>query len=174
MDRLAQGTRGKRVRILIHEGFGGNRQRTFSVAAIACYLVSSLCSDGTAHAQVSSALAPEADTLVEIIVTARKRSEDVQKIPETVVSLDSKLLEDSHFTKIDDLQNFATNLVILTRPDNTPDVVMRGVGSLGIINGVGFFVNDVQLLEGQTVRPEDIERVEVLKSPPPGHALRRQ
>ena len=58
-----------------------------------------------------------------------------------------------------------SNLNITTRADNTPDVVLRGVGSFGVVSGVGFYANDVQLFDGQTVRTEDIERVEVLKGP---------
>src|SRR6202043_384977 len=54
---------------------------------------------------------------------------------------------------------------ITQRADNTPDVVLRGVGSYGVVQGVGFYVNDVQQFEGQSVRPADIQRIEVLKGP---------
>ena len=82
-------------------------------------------------------------------------------------------ISDAHITKIDDLGNLVSNLNITTRADNTPDVVLRGVGSFGVVSGVGFYANDVQLFDGQTVRTEDIERIEVLKGPT-GHAVRRQ
>ena len=165
MAKPAPLSRAKRVRILTYKGFNPNRQTTFSIAALVCCVASCLCPGGAAFAELNSAAVDETEPLQEIVVTARKRTEDVQKIPETVLSLDSKLLEDSHLTRIDDLQNYVSNLVIITRGDNTPDVVMRGVGSLGVVNGVGFFANDVQLFDGQTVRPEDLERIEVLKGP---------
>lgn len=165
MARPTQTTCATDARSLRQTAIYGNRQRACCVAMSVCYFVGSLCPDGAVHAQATSTSAVDSTDLTEIVVTARKRSEDVLKIPETVISLDAKQLEDSHLIKIDDLQNYATNLVIQTRADNTPDVVMRGVGSIGVINGVGFFSNDVQLLEGQTVRPEDIERIEVLKGP---------
>jgi len=57
------------------------------------------------------------------------------------------------------------NLNIDEAHDNTPDVVLRGVGSFGLVAGVGFYVNDVQVFEGQIARPIDIERIEVLKGP---------
>ena len=57
------------------------------------------------------------------------------------------------------------NLNIDEAHDNTPDVTLRGVGAFGVVQGVGFYVNDVQLFEGQTARPIDIERIEVLKGP---------
>jgi iron complex outermembrane receptor protein len=103
--------------------------------------------------------------LTEIIVTARKRVETTQAIPESIDAFGSQEIDDAHITKIDDLGNLVSNLNITTRADNTPDVVLRGVGSFGVVSGVGFYANDVQLFDGQTVRTEDIERIEVLKGP---------
>lgn len=125
---------------------------------------------GAAHAQTAApapeaASAPQNDGLEEIIVTARKRSEVVQNIPESIQALGSQELSDAHVTRIDDLGGLVSNLNITTRADNNPDVVMRGVGSFGVVQGVGFYANDVQLFDGQTVRPDDLERVEVLKGP---------
>jgi iron complex outermembrane recepter protein len=106
-----------------------------------------------------------AGQLEEVVVTARKRSEAAQDIPESLAAIGSQELADAHVTKMDDLGNMVSNLNIVTRADNTPDVVLRGVGSFGVVQGVGFYANDVQLFDGQTVRPEDLERVEVLKGP---------
>ena len=104
-------------------------------------------------------------TLEEIVVTARKRQEDLQSIPMSVSALSAAQIADAHVSKMDDLAFLVPNLNITTRADNTPDVVLRGVGSFGVIQGVGFYVNDVQQFEGQTVRPEDLDRIEVLKGP---------
>src|SRR5882762_1205703 len=105
------------------------------------------------------------DTITEIIVTARKTSESVQSIPETITVIDANTISRAHLTTLDDLNSQVTNLNITQRADNTPDVMLRGVGSFGIVQGVGFYVNDIQQFEGQTVRPNDIERIEVLKGP---------
>jgi iron complex outermembrane recepter protein len=107
-----------------------------------------------------------ADTaLTEIVVTARKRVETMQSIPESIEAFGSQEISDARIKKIDDLGNLVSNLNITTRADNTPDVVLRGVGSFGVVSGVGFYANDVQLFDGQSVRAEDIERIEVLKGP---------
>jgi iron complex outermembrane receptor protein len=103
--------------------------------------------------------------LDEIVVTARKRQEDLQSIPISVSALSETQIADAHITRMDDLAFLVPNLNITTRADNTPDVVMRGIGAFGVTQGVGFYVNDVQLFEGQTVRAEDLERIEVLKGP---------
>jgi iron complex outermembrane recepter protein len=121
-----------------------------------------------AHAQIAAAESSsggEQEGLAEIIVTARKRVESTQAIPESIDAFGSQEIDNAHITKIDDLGNLVSNLNITTRADNTPDVVLRGVGSFGVVSGVGFYANDVQLFDGQTVRTEDIERIEVLKGP---------
>jgi iron complex outermembrane receptor protein len=103
--------------------------------------------------------------LSEIVVTARKRVENMQSIPESIDAFGALEISDAHITRIDDLGNLVSNLNITTRADNTPDVVLRGIGSFGVVSGVGFYADDVQLFDGQSVRTEDVERIEVLKGP---------
>jgi iron complex outermembrane receptor protein len=123
----------------------------------------------TARAQAgvaSEANAPNEEAgLGEIVVTARKRVETMQSIPESIAAFGAQEISDAHIVRIDDLGNLVSNLNITTRADNTPDVVLRGVGSFGVVSGVGFYANDVQLFDGQSVRTDDIERIEVLKGP---------
>jgi len=64
-----------------------------------------------------------------------------------------------------------SNLNLFEAHDNSRAVTMRGVGAFEVVQGVGFYANDVQLFEGQTVRPSDIARIEVLEGPA-GHAVR--
>src|SRR3984885_13463740 len=121
-----------------------------------------------AHAQIAAAQSNsggDQEGIAEIIVTARKRVESTQVIPESIDAFGCSEIRDAHITKIDDHGNLVSNLNITTRADNTPDVVLRGVGSFGVVSGVGFYANDVQLFDGQTVRTEDIERIEGLKGP---------
>src|SRR5229473_2740543 len=131
------------------------------------------CSTFLGHSAVAQAIsAPSSSTsessedrLTTIIVTARKLGEDIQSIPESITAIDANTISAAHITTLDDLNSLVTNLNITQRADNTPDVVLRGVGTFGVIQGVGFYVNDVQQFDGQSVRPNDIERIEVLKGP---------
>jgi iron complex outermembrane recepter protein len=107
----------------------------------------------------------ETGGLQEVIVTARKRTEKVQDIPASIAAISGDTIEAAHMTQIDDIGSQVSNLYIVQRNDNSPDVTLRGVGSFGVVQGVGFYVNDVQLFEGQIIRPYDIERIEVLKGP---------
>jgi len=103
--------------------------------------------------------------LGEVVVTARKYEENTQTVPESVTVIGADTIVNSHLTRLDDLNSLVSNLNIVERADNTPDVVLRGVGTFGVVQGIGFYVNDVQQFEGQTVRPEDIDHIEVLKGP---------
>jgi iron complex outermembrane recepter protein len=101
----------------------------------------------------------------EIVVTARKRNETLKDIPASVEVIPSSLIDQAHMTQLDDLGSVVTNVNLFEAHDNSPAAVMRGIGAFEVYNGVGFFLNDVQLFEGQTVRPNDVERIEVLKGP---------
>ena len=101
----------------------------------------------------------------EIIVTARKRAERLLDIPASIAALNEDLLKDARVERVDDLSTHVPNLTIVTRTDATPDVTLRGIGSFGVIQTVGFYVNDVQQFDGQVSRFRDIERIEVLKGP---------
>src|SRR5579859_7000334 len=117
-----------------------------------------------ASAQSASIAAPPSAT-EEIVVTARKRAENIQDIPASVTAISAATIQQQHITQIDDVASLVSNLHMVQRNDNSPNVTLRGVGSFGVVQGVGFYVNDVQLFEGQTMRPEDIERIEILKGP---------
>jgi iron complex outermembrane recepter protein len=144
--------------------FKGNSIRPLPLAL----LLGSTFLGHSAVSQVLSTPSPSTSDnpeITTIIVTARKLGESIQAIPESITAIDARTLAAAHLTTLDDLNSQVTNLNITQRADNTPDVVLRGVGTFGVVQGVGFYVNDVQQFEGQSVRPMDIERIEVLKGP---------
>src|SRR5882757_3497579 len=132
--------------------------RLFGAPLFARSLALSVCA-----ASISSQSA--AAQIETVVVTAEKRVENIQRVPQTVTAIDAETIVNSHLTSLEDLSSVATNLNIVQRADNTPDVVLRGVGTFGVIQGVGFYANDVQQFEGQTVRPMDIQSIEILKGP---------
>lgn len=108
----------------------------------------------------------QAATLKEIVVTARKRKEDIQNVPVSMVAITGDQLTTQHVQSIDDIRASVPNLNIATSetPD-TPDVVLRGIGSFDVTQAVGFYVDDVQQFQGSAVPFEDIDQVEVLRGP---------
>lgn len=101
----------------------------------------------------------------EILVTARKRSETTREIPESISVMSSAQLEQQGINNIDKVGLRVTNLNLSTRADGNPNVTIRGVGSFGNTQGVGFFIDGVHILTDASAEFGEIERLEVLKGP---------
>ncbi|MGA0098521.1 MAG: TonB-dependent receptor [Steroidobacteraceae bacterium] len=136
----------------------GNWRSGLSLAVVAA-----LYGTGPAHAQADSGAGLAA--LDEVIVTARKRAESALEIPETIGSLSEETLERAGVTGLEDVGQLVTNLNLSVRTDGFPNVSVRGVGSFGNTQGVGFYIDDVQVFSDASARFGDLERIEVLKGP---------
>ncbi|MBA4758218.1 TonB-dependent receptor [Sphingosinicella sp.] len=101
----------------------------------------------------------------DIVVTARKRAESLQDVPETITAFSAQALERGGINNVNDLGRQLPNVVLNRRGDNEPNVVIRGVGAFGNTQGVGFYIDDVRNVTDQSARLVDLERVEVLKGP---------
>ena len=100
-----------------------------------------------------------------ILVTARKRAESTQEIPESISVITAATLEQNEINTIDDVGLRVTNLNMSTRADGNPNVTIRGIGSFGNTLGVGFFIDGVQIFTDASAEFGEIERLEVLKGP---------
>ncbi|MEX2494573.1 MAG: TonB-dependent receptor [Woeseia sp.] len=106
-----------------------------------------------------------ADVLEEIVVTARKREESLLEIPDSVSAISGTAIERGRIIGLEDIGHVTPNLSLSTRADGFPNVAIRGVGSFGNTQGVGFYLDDVQLFSDASSRFGDLERIEVLKGP---------
>lgn len=109
--------------------------------------------------------------LEEIVVTAERRAENLQEIPNAVTALSESTIEKGD---IHDLTDIATRVPGLTFSPFSPGqniVSLRGASSnddgAGTDNSVAVFVDDVYLGRVSNINPEmfDIERIEVLRGP---------
>ncbi|KRB85570.1 hypothetical protein ASE00_01885 [Sphingomonas sp. Root710] len=96
---------------------------------------------------------------------ARKRDEVLSKIPETISVVTAAQIEKAGVRSVDDIGRLTPNVRLNQRQDNEPNVVIRGVGSFGNTQGVGFYIDDVQNFTDQTAAVEDVERIDILKGP---------
>jgi iron complex outermembrane recepter protein len=108
---------------------------------------------------------PQRSYLEEIVVTARKREESLLEISETVTAISQDAIDRGNIDGLGDIGAFIPNLNLSVRTDGVPNVVIRGVGSFGNTQGVGFYLDDVQLFTDASSRFGDLERIEVLKGP---------
>ena len=108
----------------------------------------------------------EALEIEEVLVTARKRSESMLEIPESVTALSGELVSRRNIKGLNKLGRAVPNVNLAMRTDSYPNVSIRGVGAFGLTQGVGFHVDGVQIYKGDaSSRFGDIERIEILKGP---------
>lgn len=115
-------------------------------------------------AQEAAAQAEEA-AIEEVLVTARKREESLLEIPESVVALSGREIDRQNLKGLEDLGFQVPNLNLSVRLDGFPNVSMRGLGSFGNTQGVGFYLDDTQIFSDASSRFGDLERIEILKGP---------
>ena len=113
----------------------------------------------------------QAQVLEEVVVTARKRSENLQEVPMAVSSFSAAQLRAAQVDGILDLERMTPN-VTLTETGGLVagaiQVFIRGIGNdAGFDQGVGIYADDVYLnrTTGALLEVFDIERIEILKGP---------
>jgi iron complex outermembrane receptor protein len=112
----------------------------------------------------------------EIIVTAQKRSENVQNVPIAISAFTAEALSERAVTSVASLSNIAPNVTLdAGTPFSGSSAVLsayiRGIGAndfaFNIDPGVGIYLDGVYLARSVGANQElpDVERVEVLKGP---------
>ncbi|RVT93590.1 TonB-dependent receptor [Sphingomonas crocodyli] len=111
-------------------------------------------------------------SLEEIVVTAQRREESLQKVPVAVTAISSEQLDQMRITNVKNLAGLAPSLQINTQGlASNPTIIIRGIAS-GTSNNavdpkVGIYLDGVYI--GRTVGSvfdlADIQRVEVLRGP---------
>lgn len=128
-----------------------------------------------ALAQASSAPAPQATTNAnndaEIVVTANKREENLNKVGMSVTALSAGTLADRRIISVQDIAAAIPGLKYAESGTGTPIYTLRGVGfneeSLGVYPSVSVYVDEVPLpFPVLTLHATyDLQRVEALKGP---------
>lgn len=139
------------------------------ISAGASLLVISLVSNA-AWSQTDD---PESVGLQEIVVTAQKREQNLQRVPIAVSALDTDALENQRISSVAGLGSIVPNFQVVRQPSNAalPAFSLRGV--LGgetvsqIDNGVSIYIDGVYLgrSSGSLFDVAEIERIEVLRGP---------
>ncbi|MCY3772934.1 MAG: TonB-dependent receptor [Gemmatimonadetes bacterium] len=101
----------------------------------------------------------------EVLVTARKREESVLEIPESLSVIAGGDINRQNIKALKDIGFKVPNLNLAMRLDGFPNVSIRGLGAFGNTQGVGFYLDDVQLFSDASSRFGDLARIEVLKGP---------
>jgi iron complex outermembrane receptor protein len=109
--------------------------RGFTSLALASVSFAAMATATTAHAQSAPAAAPaETATLGEIVVTARRRSESLQEVPQTVNAVTSDTLQKLNIKQFQDVQAVVPGLSLEAND--------TGFGANASLRGVSFNVNE--------------------------------
>ncbi len=110
--------------------------------------------------------------LADIVVTAQRREESLQKVPVAVTAIGAEQLDQMRITNVRNLAGIAPSLQINTQGlQSNPTIIIRGIASGSSNNAVdpkvGIYLDGVYI--GRTVGSifdlSDIQRVEVLRGP---------
>lgn len=145
-----------------------------------CIAIATALAAGLAAPQARAQAAPtpkeegsQAQTLDQIIVTARRRAESIQDVPVAVSAFGEEALKDLQANDVSGLQGAVPNLNIAQGRGsaNSVNVFIRGIGQPDALQtfdpGVGMYVDDVYYsrINGALFSLFDIAQLEVLRGP---------
>lgn len=113
---------------------------------------------------------PAVAQVEDIVVTAQKRSENLQDVPISISAVTSDTLQSAGVKGTEDLQ-IAVPGIQVSRQNTSTQFYIRGIGTTGAAAGqeaaTAVFVDGVYMpsMTGSTLGLNNIERVEVLKGP---------
>lgn len=115
----------------------------------------------------------EDNLLNEIVVTARRRQEEVQAVPIPVTVVGGTLIEDAQAFNVNRLKEIVPTVQLYSSNPRNTTLNIRGLGSTfgltndGIDPGVGFYVDGVYYARPAVTSLDfiDIEQIEILRGP---------
>jgi outer membrane receptor protein involved in Fe transport len=113
------------------------------------------------------------DMLEEVVVTARKRSENLQDVPQSIDVYTEKDLKNLAITRFEDYATKTPSMSFISIGPGTQQFFMRGVSdgsnpNVSNTSSTGFFVDDMSMSYYGSIpdlHQYDIERIEILNGP---------
>src|SRR5271163_4921638 len=144
--------------------------KTSSLSGASALTISVLAILHGAPARAADAAVEDTGALTEIVVTAEKRSENLEIVPASISAFTSKTLDLQGIASVQDLTNYAPGLYYTTY-DNRPYI--RGIGrntdNLAVESGVAVYVDGIYnganastILQSSTLF---VDQIQVLRGP---------
>jgi len=132
-----------------------------------------ICVGGNSYAVEMDQAASRSNTIEieEFIVTAQKRSENVQDVPISMQAFTGEQLHNAGVAKLTDIARMAPNLNVVVQNTLSRHLIIRGVGTNEFFgnapSSVGMYMDEVTMNASymSTLGLFDMERVEVLRGP---------
>ena len=121
----------------------------------------------------ASATSESTESIAEVIVTAQRRSENIQDVPMTIQALTAEMLDQLNVRTVDDFIKYLPNVSRSTNGPGQGEIYMRGLavgaeGTTGTFPNVAIYLDDqAAQLPGRNldIYAIDLERIEVLEGP---------
>lgn len=112
-------------------------------------------------------LTESSNRLDEVVVTANKREEEVQKVPVSISTLSAKQVRDYKVWNLKDITAISPNLYSASPGDNRNVTGIRGIVTTSYDPAVTTYIDGVSQFSLDTYIPQlfDVERVEILRGP---------
>ena len=116
----------------------------------------------------------EAYSIEEVIVTARKKEENLQTVPVSITTLTASTIENTFLPDINSLDQLVPNLSMTSSTEGSGSTVqafIRGIGEADFAPvldpGVGIYIDGVYIARtmGSNLEFNDLERISVLRGP---------
>lgn len=154
-----------------------HRRRSFAAAALTSASAIAFAAPALAQSTVPMGAVPQVETvqsdsqggLQDIVVTARKRAENLRDVPVAITAMSGDMLQQKNITQVIDLPQITPNFSF-SYGAVQPFTFIRGFGSganASFEQSVGKFIDNVSFGRDQDGRVPifDVERLEVLKGP---------
>jgi iron complex outermembrane recepter protein len=116
---------------------------------------------------VAEPLPPPVGT-TDIIVTAQRRAENIQRVPMAITALDEVELERSGTQNLQDLVGRVPGLNVFSEAPGQNQIVIRGISSSVGVATTGFYLDDTPVSAARHALDAamfDVQRIEVLRGP---------
>lgn len=150
----------------------GALMATVSAAGLLASANGALADGASAEAAVAAA-APQTSTVGEIIVTAQRRSENLQDVPVAETAATGSQLATARVANIENIQTLSPSISFRSTnfAASTGNIQIRGIGTVGVSRSfegaVGVFIDGVyRTRSGQALSDFlDIDSLEILRGP---------
>jgi iron complex outermembrane receptor protein len=149
-----------------------NWKKSYAATGLLTGLVCWIGASAPAEAQENTPPAGgSGNELLEVIVTAQKRAENVQNVPIAMQAYTGEQLQNAGVGKITDITHLAPNLNVVVQNALSQHIVIRGVGTNEFFgnapSSVGTYMDEVTMNSSymSTLGLFDMQRVEVLRGP---------
>ncbi len=116
--------------------------------------------------------AEEEQGLAEVVVSARKRVENLQDVPDSITAFGAAQIDERRLNRIGDAIALTPNVHMISDQDAATNIItVRGIGTnRNLASAVAFVVDGVVLPDSDAFTADltDLERIEILKGPQGG------